>query len=114
MAAPGGGSPIEERSGRLHSSGAHLVQAMLMVEKPVVAMANGAAAGLGAMIALLCDAVFMAEEATIGDRHVTVGLVAGDGGAFVWPLHIGVMRAKEMLMTGRMIDGVEARAGWGS
>jgi enoyl-CoA hydratase len=50
----------------------------------------------------------MAEAATIADRHVNVGIVAGDGGGVVWPLLIGVARAKEYLMTGRVLTGTQA------
>lgn len=92
----------------VYSMGRHLINAFNSVEKPIVAMVNGPAAGLGATIALYCDVVFMAEDAVIGDRHVNVGLVAGDGGAVLWPLLVGPLRAKEMLMTGRMLSGTEA------
>jgi enoyl-CoA hydratase len=93
---------------RVYSRGRHLISAMLSVEKPIIAMVNGPAAGLGATIALFCDVVFMSDEATIGDRHVNVGLVAGDGGAVVWPLLVGPLKAKEFLMTGRMLSGNDA------
>lgn len=93
---------------RVYSRGRHLISAMLAVEKPLVAMVNGPAAGLGATIALFCDVVFMSDAATIGDRHVNVGLVAGDGGAVMWPLLVGPLRAKEFLMTGRMLSPEEA------
>ncbi|WP_403021145.1 enoyl-CoA hydratase/isomerase family protein [Salinibacterium sp. GXW1014] len=93
---------------RVYSRGRHLIGGMLSVEKPLIAMVNGPAAGLGATIALFCDVVFMSDAATIGDRHVNVGLVAGDGGAVVWPLLVGPLRAKEFLMTGRMLSGQEA------
>ena len=93
---------------RVYSRGRHLIAGMLAVEKPLIAMVNGPAAGLGATIALFCDVVFMSERATIGDRHVNVGLVAGDGGAVIWPMLVGPLKAKELLMTGRMLDGVEA------
>ena len=83
---------------------------MLNVEKPMIAAVNGAAVGLGATIALMCDVVIMAEDAKIGDGHVNVGLVAGDGGPMLFPLLIGPMRAKELLMTGRLLTGTEAAA----
>lgn len=90
------------------SPGRDLIDTILRMEKPLIAMVNGVAVGLGATIALLADVVMMADEASIGDRHVSVGLVAGDGGAFIWPLLIGPSRAKEFLMTGRMIKGPDA------
>lgn len=92
----------------VYTPGRDLIKAFLRVEKPLIAMVNGAAAGLGATIALMADIVVMADEAVIGDRHVIVGLVAGDGGAAIWPLLIGPARAKEFLMTGRFLSGQEA------
>ena len=78
-----------------------IVDNLLDCEKPIVAAVNGAAAGLGATIALLCDVVIAAQNARIGDPHVKMGITAGDGGAVIWPLLVGVNRAKYMLMTGR-------------
>jgi enoyl-CoA hydratase len=85
-----------------------LVWDLLDVEIPVVAAVNGPAMGLGASIALLCDAILMADTATIGDPHVKVGLVAGDGGAAIWPLLVGPARAKEYLLTGDPLTAAEA------
>ncbi|MCR2764332.1 enoyl-CoA hydratase/isomerase family protein [Microbacterium sp. zg.B48] len=93
---------------RVLSPGRHLVDTLLRMEKPVIAKVNGAAAGLGATIALLSDIVIMSETAKIGDRHVNVGLVAGDGSGVIWPLLIGPSRAKLFLMTGRMIEARDA------
>ena len=95
---------------RVNRRGWHLVHRMLEIEKPIVAMVNGPAIGLGLTIALLCDSVVMADDATIGDPHVNLGLVAGDGAAVVLPLLIGPHRAKELLLTGKRITGVEAAA----
>jgi len=69
---------------------------------------NGHAMGLGASIALLCDVILMADSATIGDPHVKVGIVAGDGGVAIWPLALGPARAKQYLLTGDPLDAVEA------
>ena len=87
-----------------------IVNGLLELEKPIVCRLNGAAAGLGASIALLCDVIIADEKAKIGDPHVKVGLVAGDGGAVIWPQLIGFARAKEMLLTGDMLDASEAAA----
>jgi enoyl-CoA hydratase len=76
--------------------------------KPIIAKVNGAAVGLGATIALLCDVIFASPNAKIGDPHVKVGFTAGDGGAVIWPHLIGHARAKEYLMTGRLILAEEA------
>jgi enoyl-CoA hydratase len=64
--------------------------------------------GLGASIALLCDVIFMASSATIGDPHVRVGIVAGDGGTAIWPLAVGPALAKQYLLTGDPVTAADA------
>ncbi len=86
----------------------HIVNSLLELEKPIVCRLNGAAAGLGATIALMCDVIIADEEARIGDPHVKVGLVAGGGGALIWPQLIGYARAKELLLTGDLLTGRQA------
>lgn len=98
-------------SGRLEAlrrDAKQLVWDLLDVEIPIVAAVNGHAMGLGASIALLCDVIFMADTATIGDPHVKVGIVAGDGGAAIWPLAVGPARAKQYLLTGDPLTAAEA------
>ncbi len=85
-----------------------IVTSLLDMEKPLICRLNGAAAGLGATIALMSDVIIAADTAAIGDPHVKVGLVAGDGGAIIWPQLIGFARAKELLMTGDMLPATEA------
>jgi enoyl-CoA hydratase len=85
-----------------------IVSGLLELEKPIICRMNGAAAGLGATIALLCDVIVADESAKIGDPHVKVGLVAGDGGAVIWPHLIGFARAKEFLMTGDLLTAQRA------
>ena len=77
-------------------------------EAPVLCALNGAARGIGASIALLCDIVYMADTASIGDVHTQFGLPAGDGGQVIWPLLVGPNLAKEYLMRGIAIDAREA------
>ena len=86
-----------------------IVMSMLEMEKPVICRLNGHAAGLGATIALLCDIIIADESAKIGDPHVKVGLVAGDGGALIWPQLVGYAKAKELLLTGDMLRAAEAK-----
>lgn len=81
---------------------------LLDVHLPVVTAVNGHAMGLGASIALLSDVVFVADSARIGDPHVAVGLVAGDGGTIAWPLALGPMLAKRFLLTGDPVSAEEA------
>tara|TARA_R110000787_G_scaffold8444_1_gene28172 strand:+ start:7377 stop:8189 length:813 start_codon:yes stop_codon:yes gene_type:complete len=85
-----------------------IVTTLLNMEKPIICRMNGAAAGLGATIALLCDIIIADDTAKIGDPHVKVGLVAGDGGALIWPQLIGFAKAKELLMTGDLLSAREA------
>lgn len=87
-----------------------IVDSILDLEKPLVAAVNGPATGLGATVALCCDVVIAARSARIGDPHVKMGITAGDGGAVIWPLLVGVNRAKYMLMTGDLIDAQAAMA----
>ena len=77
--------------------------AMIDCELPVVAAVNGPAIGLGCSLALLSDLVVMADTAYFADPHVSVGLVAGDGGAFALPLVVGMLRAKEFVLLGDRI-----------
>lgn len=85
-----------------------IVFAMLDLDKPIVCRMNGHAIGLGATLALLCDVIFAVEGAKIGDPHVALGLVAGDGGAAIWPQRIGFGRAKEYLLTGELLTAKKA------
>ena len=88
--------------------GKQIVFSMLDLEKPLIANVNGPAAGLGATIALFSDVIFMAERAVLLDPHVKAGLVAGDGGAVIWPQLIGYARAKHYLMTGEAVKSKDA------
>jgi enoyl-CoA hydratase len=103
--------PALQEPGRmdaLRRDAKQLVWDLLDVEIPIVAAVNGHAMGLGASIALLCDVIFMADGATIGDPHVRIGVVAGDGGAAIWPLAVGPARAKQYLLTGDPLTAAEA------
>lgn len=85
-----------------------IITGMARCPVPVVAAVNGPAVGLGCTLALLSDLVVMAEESYIADPHVQVGLVAGDGGALVLPLLVGLCKAKEMLFLGDRVGADEA------
>ena len=88
--------------------GKQIVYSMLDCEKPIIGRINGHASGLGATLAVFCDVTFVADHAKISDPHVKVGLVAGDGGAVMWPQLVGYARAKEYLLTGNAITATEA------
>jgi enoyl-CoA hydratase len=76
--------------------------------KPLVSAVNGPAVGLGCSIALLSDFLVMGEGSYLADPHVAVGLVAGDGGAVMLPLLIGLMKAKEYVLLGDRITAAVA------
>ena len=97
-----------ERLEDLRRDAKQMIWDLLDVPIPIIAAINGPAIGLGASLALLCDTIFMADSATIADPHVLVGIVAGDGGAAIWPLAVGPARAKQYLMTGDPVTAVEA------
>jgi enoyl-CoA hydratase len=86
-----------------------IVYSMLDLEKPLICRLNGHAVGLGATLALMCDVIFATDTAKIGDPHVALGLVAGDGGAAIWPQRIGFGRAKEYLLTGDLLTATQAQ-----
>jgi enoyl-CoA hydratase len=91
-----------------HVTAKRIIFSMLDLEKPLLARVNGHCMGLGATLALFCDLIYMADHAKIGDPHVCAGVVAGDGGAVIWPQLIGYARAKEFLFTGDHIMAAEA------
>jgi enoyl-CoA hydratase len=101
-----GPSPAETVRNTLH--GTAILDTILSVPQPIVAAVHGYAMGLGATIALFCDVVIATEDATFADSHVAVALVAGDGGAVMWPLIMPFGAAKWYLMTGDRISGTEA------
>jgi enoyl-CoA hydratase len=85
-----------------------IIFTLLDIDKPVVCRMNGHAVGLGATLALMCDIIFASDKAKIGDPHVGLGLVAGDGGAVIWAQRIGLARAKEYLFTGDLLTATKA------
>lgn len=90
------------------AEGRELVLNMIRCRVPVVAAVNGPAVGLGCSVIALSDVVYMAESAYLSDPHVTVGLVAADGGPLSWPLHTSLLLAKEYAFTGERISAARA------
>jgi len=90
------------------AEGRDLVMNMIRCRVPVVAAVNGPAVGLGCSVIALSDVVYMAHSAFLSDPHVTVGLVAADGGPLTWPLHTSLLLAKEYAFTGDRISAQRA------
>ena len=90
------------------AAGRDLLHAFLDLRQPVVVAVQGAAIGLGATVALMCDVVVAARRAKLADTHVQIGLVAGDGGCLVWPHAVGMLRARRYLLTGDALDAETA------
>jgi enoyl-CoA hydratase len=97
-----------EAQAELRRDARSMIWDLLDAQVPVVCALNGHALGLGASIALLCDVIVASREARIGDPHVRVGLVAGDGGTVIWPLALGPALAKEALLTGEPLSATRA------
>lgn len=85
-----------------------IITGMVRCPVPVIAAVNGPAVGLGCSLALLSDLLLMAEGSYLADPHVQVGLAAGDGGAIVLPLLVGLPRARELLFLGGRVSSAEA------
>tara|TARA_B100000586_G_scaffold71965_2_gene50468 strand:- start:2089 stop:2883 length:795 start_codon:yes stop_codon:yes gene_type:complete len=100
------GNPVETAYTINHDR--KIQNAMLDMEKPIIAKVNGPAIGLGCSLALFCDFIYATPRSKFADPHVSVGLVAGDGGCVIWPQLIGYARAKKYLLTGAQIGAEEA------
>jgi enoyl-CoA hydratase/carnithine racemase len=80
----------------------------LGVPKPVVAAINGPCAGIGLVLALMCDVRFVAESAKLTTAFARRGLVAEHGISWILPRLVGPARALDLLLSGRVVLGREA------
>lgn len=106
-----GGSPYSIREGyrrNIHQ----IVKALYNLETPLVAAVNGPAIGLGCDVACMADIRIASDKAKFGVTFLKLGLIPGDGGAWLLPRIIGGSRAAELLFTGDVIDAATA-AEWG-
>ena len=77
-------------------------------EKPWIAAVNGFALGGGCELAMACDFVYASDQATFGQPEVKLGIIPGFGGTQRLARRVGIAKAKELCMTGDMIDAAEA------
>ena len=106
-----GGSGVQIRDGyrrNIH----RVVRSIYGLEVPSIAAINGAAIGLGMDVACMTDIRIAADTAKMGVTFLKLGLIPGDGGAWLLPRTIGMSRAAEMLFTGDVIDAKTA-SDWG-
>jgi enoyl-CoA hydratase/carnithine racemase len=78
------------------------------LDKPVIAAMQGPAVGAGLDMALMCDMRIVSETARFSEGYVKVGLIPGDGGCYWLPRIVGLPKALELLLSGEVIDAVEA------
>lgn len=101
----GGGLELQNN----YRSGIHsLSKLMYSFEIPMIAAVNGAAAGAGADLALLCDLRIGSENATFASSFINLAVIPGDGAAWLLRKTVGAQRAAEMVLTGRTVDANEA------
>jgi enoyl-CoA hydratase/carnithine racemase len=89
-----------------------VVRSIYGLEVPSIAAVNGAAIGLGCDVACMTDIRIAADTARFGVTFLKLGLIPGDGGAWLLPRTIGMSRACELLFTGDVIDAATA-VEWG-
>ncbi|MEM5388786.1 crotonase/enoyl-CoA hydratase family protein [Paraburkholderia phymatum] len=82
--------------------------ALYYLEVPTIAAVNGAAIGAGCDLACMCDIRIASENAKFAESFIKVGIVPGDGGAWLLPRVIGRSRAAELSFTGDMLDAQQA------
>ena len=80
------------------------------LEVPIIAAVNGPAIGAGCDLACMCDIRIAAESARFAESFVKLGIIPGDGGAWLLPRVVGFSKASEMAFTGDAIDAAEALA----
>lgn len=85
-----------------------LAMAVYQLEVPVVCAVNGPAIGAGCDLTTMCDIRIASDKASFAESFVRVGLIPGDGGAWLLPRVVGKSMAAELSFTGRTIDAAEA------
>jgi 2-(1,2-epoxy-1,2-dihydrophenyl)acetyl-CoA isomerase len=89
-----------------------IIQAIRTIDKPIIAMVNGVAAGAGANIALACDLIMASKEASFIQSFSKIGLIPDSGGTFFLPRLLGLHRANALTMLAEKISAEQAMQ-WG-
>jgi 2-(1,2-epoxy-1,2-dihydrophenyl)acetyl-CoA isomerase len=97
---------------RVPSTAHHLIPLMASVQVPIVAAARGWVAGIGLHLVLAADFALLAEDARVWEPFTDRGFTPDSGATWLLPRRIGEVRAREILLLGRSLSGVEA-AEWG-
>ncbi|ORU94476.1 MAG: enoyl-CoA hydratase [Cycloclasticus sp. symbiont of Bathymodiolus heckerae] len=101
------GEPLVLQNG--YRKGIHrLSTLMYSFEKPLIAAINGAAVGAGMDLAMLCDLRIASDKARFGSTFINLGIIPGDGGAWLLNKVVGAQRAAEMVLSGRIVKADEA------
>jgi 2-(1,2-epoxy-1,2-dihydrophenyl)acetyl-CoA isomerase len=85
-----------------------IIRAMRNMPKPIICKLNGVAAGAGCSLALACDLIIAAEEASMTEIFINIGLVLDSGSSYFLPRIVGSTKAFELATTGKKISGKEA------
>lgn len=106
MEAPAGDVAFNgwTRQQRVH----HAVNLLYSMPKPTIAAVNGAAAGLGADMALSCDFILASDQASFSWSYIRRGLIPDGGGLYFLPRRVGLARAKDLIFSGRTVEAKEA------
>jgi 2-(1,2-epoxy-1,2-dihydrophenyl)acetyl-CoA isomerase len=102
------GATVSDFAAHARKAYTPIVLALRALEKPVVCAVNGVAAGAGANLALACDLVLAAEEATFVQVFAKIGLVPDTGGSFFLPRLVGMARATALAMLAEKITAAQA------
>lgn len=102
-----GGSPAEMRN-RYRSGIQRIPLALYELEAPTIAAVNGGAIGAGCDLACMCDIRIAADNAVFSESFVKLGIIPGDGGAWLLPRVVGLSRAYEMSFTGMQLNATKS------
>lgn len=102
-----GGGPAGTRRGYIEGI-QKVPKALYTLDIPSISAVQGPAVGAGCDLALYCDIVLASTKAKFGETFINIGIIPGDGGAWIVPRKVGLQRAAELIFTGRIVEGKEA------